>query len=60
MTTRKKNINHIFEYIKATSYISVDDLLELAKMDDYEVQHKYLELKYGQNDDDYENESNKN
>lgn len=50
MTTRTKHVNYILDYIKQNSSVSVDDLVKLAKMDDFETQHKYLKLKYGQND----------
>ena len=55
MTAREKHFNHILEYVKKTSSVSVDDLVKLAKMDDYEMQHKYLQIKYGQNDNKREN-----
>ena len=50
MTIRKKHVDYIC-YIKNTSFISIDDLVRLAKMDDYQIQHEYLKLKYGQNDE---------
>ena len=46
MTTRKKHIEYILNHITDT----IDDLVKLAQMDDYEIQHEYLKLKYGQND----------
>ena len=49
MTTRKKHINYIVNHIEQTSSVSGDDLVKLAEMDDFEVQHKYLQIKYGQN-----------
>jgi len=48
MTERKKQINYIVDYIKQNNSISIDDLVELAQMSDYDVQHKYLQFKYKQ------------
>lgn len=50
MTTRKKHVDYIINSIKQTSSVSVDDLVKLAEMDDFETQHKYLQIKYGQNE----------
>lgn len=51
MTTRKKHIDFIISSIKQTRSVSVDDLVELSKMNDFDTQHKYLQLKYGQHGD---------
>lgn len=48
MTARKKHINYIVDYIKQNHSVSIDDLVELAQMSDYDAQHKYLQLKYKQ------------
>ena len=45
---REQHIKYIIGSIEQRSSFSVDDLVELAKMNDFDLQHKYLQLKYGE------------